>query len=464
MPYIYDRIISVMKKEIKLISNVNQTTDEIEKAQNKKFALAGKINMKMSPIDSFALDAALIGVKSAAANSIFSFSRNMGKAFYPYITQTLPVVVNHFEDHMKLIRKKCLKSVNNMVMACQNENDCADILENSLPQMLESMNCRIKVADNNELHYIWKHLLKSLRILTGPVLSEKLVADIINQAAKTITLCKELKQKVFNQFGDIDECDEEKQDQFQEEFDTVNQLMEIVMDVSVKLLMLYGDKIEGLLGNGIAPYYYDTLKNKDAHLKESLYSLCFFDTFLEYCSNDFFNKAATDLMSVFVDFSKSFEDPFVLQSAAFGIGVIARRMDTNTFSQAKEEILKVLSAIVLDKNAYSDEDRACATDNAVGAIGKIALFHGLPNDKLSEDILSKFLSLMPLKNDCTEAQAIHKMLLEEIANKNKFLSECNQEIQNQLINALENIKKEATNNPELEILDDKGQQLLGNIL
>lgn len=58
------------------------------------------------------------------------------------------------------------------------------------------------------------------------------------------------------------------------------------MDVTTKLIELYGDKIEGLLGNGIAPYYYETLKKSDATEREYLYAVCFFDSFLDFCTDD----------------------------------------------------------------------------------------------------------------------------------------------------------------------------------
>jgi hypothetical protein len=56
------------------------------------------------------------------------------------------------------------------------------------------------------------------------------------------------------------------------------------MELSTKLMNLYKEKIEGLLGNGIAPYFYKVIQNKDSTSHEALYTICFFATFLDTCS------------------------------------------------------------------------------------------------------------------------------------------------------------------------------------
>ncbi len=56
------------------------------------------------------------------------------------------------------------------------------------------------------------------------------------------------------------------------------------MEICCKLMELYQDKIENLIANGIVPYYYKMVSNKNATTNETLYTVCFFDSFLENCS------------------------------------------------------------------------------------------------------------------------------------------------------------------------------------
>lgn len=58
------------------------------------------------------------------------------------------------------------------------------------------------------------------------------------------------------------------------------------MDICGKLLKIYGSKVEGLIGNGIAPYYYKFFKGIEAPVSnnEVFYSVCLFVDILEFCS------------------------------------------------------------------------------------------------------------------------------------------------------------------------------------
>jgi hypothetical protein len=58
------------------------------------------------------------------------------------------------------------------------------------------------------------------------------------------------------------------------------------MDISSKLMELYKDKIESLLANGIAPYYFEVAQNTSATDNEILYVVCFFASFFEHCSQE----------------------------------------------------------------------------------------------------------------------------------------------------------------------------------
>ena len=56
------------------------------------------------------------------------------------------------------------------------------------------------------------------------------------------------------------------------------------MEISGILLKLYKGYIEKTIINTIAPYYYQTIKNKASTDSEILYCVCLFDDILEYCS------------------------------------------------------------------------------------------------------------------------------------------------------------------------------------
>lgn len=138
-------------------------------------------------------------------------------------------------------------------------------------------------------------------------------------------------------------------------------------------------------------------------------------------------------------------------------------MDQTSFSSFKTDCLVILSNTITASDAFS-EDKAICTDNAIGALGKIAIYQGIPNDATSNQVLTKFLELLPLKNDSDEAQAIHNLFLGEIVAKNQYLLSCDQNTQNLMLNAIQNIRNEDLKNPDNEILDEKGRALIESII
>ena len=101
------------------------------------------------------------------------------------------------------------------------------------------------------------------------------------------------------------------------------------------------------------------------------------------------------------------------------------------------------------------------TECAIGALGKLALYQNTNDVKIRSEIMGKFLSMLPLKNEPEEAQNVHRMLLKEIKNKNEFLLKVvDAEGLKKIVMGIQSIEN---NNPELEILDDEGKDLLKQI-
>jgi len=286
---------------------------------------------------------------------------------------------------------------------------------------------------------------------------------LCNVMGEAIKMCERLKKEVMKKFGDMDDCDEDKEEELKEEYEEVNDIMQVVMDLTGVLLKLYKSSIEKLVLANIAPYYFQTIKTKEATDNEILYCICLVDDMLENCSTELFNQAVTEITPIFLNFCQTSENLDILQSAAYGLGVIATKIDKSSFKTAKQEFITVLSNIIMHQNAYTEE-RVVATECAIGALGRIAVYQGEPSDKLSQEVLMKFLQLLPLKHEPEEAQNVHYMLLQEIVNKNQMLTMNNPEVQTMLMKVINDIKTIGINNPEMEILDDKGKLLLNQMI
>lgn len=61
--------------------------------------------------------------------------------------------------------------------------------------------------------------------MTGPLLDEQIVVSIIHWMGESISLCQKAKLELVAQFRKLEEFDEEKKDEFQEEYEQLNELL-----------------------------------------------------------------------------------------------------------------------------------------------------------------------------------------------------------------------------------------------
>jgi hypothetical protein len=193
---------------------------------------------------------------------------------------------------VKEISKKALKTLKALDMACDDQKDMADIFTNALPSLSKAVHDSILKEDVQNVHYVLKQLNKALDFLSQPLLGDNVLADLIGGLSQVLTFCDQEKKKIIAETKSLEDYDDQKKEEIEKKYEEVNNLMQIVMEISGTLLKHYGDKVEGLIGNGIAPYYYTFLMSNEAafSVNETLYAVCLFCDILEYASlnvNDF---------------------------------------------------------------------------------------------------------------------------------------------------------------------------------
>ncbi len=283
MPHIFEDILKAYDIEVKLATHKDSNIEELAK---KKFALTGKLDNNLFNFDNFVFDTAAFAIKMAASSTVFSIARNLRKAFYPYVSHTLPVVAKYFNFHVKEISKKALKTLKALDMACDDQKDMADIFTNALPNLSLAVHDSILKEDVANVHYVLKQTNKALDFLSQPLLADNVLADLLGGLSQVLTFCDQEKKKIIAETKSLEDYDDQKKEEIEKKYEEVNNLMQIVMEMSGTLLKQYGDKVEGLIGNGIAPYYYNFLMNSESSfsVNETLYAVCLFCDILEYAS------------------------------------------------------------------------------------------------------------------------------------------------------------------------------------
>jgi len=96
------------------------------------------------------------------------------------------------------------------------------------------------------------------------------------------------------------------------------------------------------------------------------------------------------------------------QCCAYGLGILAAR-GGDAFKPYLPEALARLTAMVAAPDAR-DDDNELATDNAIGALGKI-LAHQAGGGPEGAALAGTWLAALPVLGDAVEAQAVHEQLV-----------------------------------------------------
>jgi hypothetical protein len=250
------------------------------------------------------------------------------------------------------------------------------------------------------------------------LLSEEVMTKWIECLELAVNMSTKLKSEIKKEMEKEDEIDEVAHEEYDQRFDSANKLLQITMDSCGFFMRTYKDKIEQTVINKFGGIFYNITKNSQNE-DELHFSLCFYADLMENCCEPTFTQGAEQVLSSCLNFWTNIaKDTNSIHTSAFLVGVIAKRMDKNTFSKYLPTFAPKLLEIINHPENFSEE-RAELTDNAIGALGKICLFQLTMDNQDSSTIMNKFLSLMPIWHDNVEAQAINKMFLEEINKKNE---------------------------------------------
>jgi hypothetical protein len=181
------------------------------------------------------------------------------------------------------------------------------------------------------------------------------------------------------------------------------------------LMGLYHEEVTPLMDNCVKFYFADCLQAYQTVADREVSTAAFF--FIQYVTEC---KKGTDPMALYelcvlLAEIAAFLAPEACdarQNAIYGVGVVAKFLDTATFSSLLPGSLKAIEHILSDPDAKA-EDRVAVTENAYITLGFLSMLHS------KEPVqINKFLDQLPMKGD-EEAQEAHEFLFEQILLNNE---------------------------------------------
>jgi hypothetical protein len=280
----------------------------------------------------------------------------------------------------------------NLLVQLQKETNM-DVLCSTSEAVKETMRllCESGGKDENGKFHPAKYLL--------PMAMSSKVTEVVCDAANKSAIrrneaMKDAKEKGF---------DEEDYENLEEEFESEEELMTNFVDTCGYILKMHKSDFLPLFDAYPAPVFIPLLQpHNPTTLRHN--AMCIFIDVIEHCGTGA-HKYLDMMLPAAMQYATDSES-YMRQAAVYGLRIASEQAQTQ-FSQYVMPVLGILATLVQAEDSHN-ADNACATENAVAAIGTICKFHGDAIHVLHQ-MLPLWMANLPLQEDeeCAQMTATH---------------------------------------------------------
>lgn len=113
------------------------------------------------------------------------------------------------------------------------------------------------------------------------------IFELISLLGSVLKFSEKLKKRLLKEYEEIEEdCDEAQKEDFQTDYEKVNDLVQITMEIQGNIIKIYKSEIENNIVKSLMQHYYTLFANNESTDNELLYAVCAFDDLLEHCSQE----------------------------------------------------------------------------------------------------------------------------------------------------------------------------------
>lgn len=394
--------------------------------------------------------------KLLAANVLMEMCANVKKGFKPYTEEMAKSVCENFKIlTSKRLLQAIAKSFKCLLETCDTKEEMVKLFNFIYPAM------KAVIAKNAEdellayLKFLLKELCNAMRyFIDGPqMLSEDEMIALCDILGKSLQAYRNLHQEKIDYLYDSKQLEEDEIEKVNEEIEKNAKVLTHSMEIAGIIAKLYTTRAYAPFAAKLIPQFVYFWQNTGDSARVHLGAICFFCDVIEYFHGaTFYSEVAAQSSKKFLSAMNN-EDRDIIQSASYGLGLIAQHAQ-GVFKEILAPTLQALLRIVQEPDSRSEEKGVC-TECAIGAIGKIGLFF-YGHELVGAPLIQQYLGWLPLKAESEEAQNVHKLLFEQILAKNPAVMGSVDHVKA----ALERIHALATAEPDLEILRPEDVSLL----
>eukprot|EP00743_Colponemidia_sp_Colp-15_P006765 GILK01007293.1.p1 GENE.GILK01007293.1~~GILK01007293.1.p1 ORF type:complete len:1118 (-),score=251.82 GILK01007293.1:71-3373(-) len=418
VPTVVPWVLKLAQQETQwLVQDVDEDDNNEDEAAPKGLH-AFTLNMRGIGNRRIAIQTSALEEKVGACEMIKDLVHILGSELNPYLQSIAETIVPLINDEtLGRIRELAVETAPFLLKACTSADTMVALTQfmwNHLMQGIQAArNVEATCAVIEGVAACVVELKKAPQALTP--------ADIDTLCALLHTAVSEaIASKDERKNGARDEdFDEEEEEALEEEEEQDDDVLLAVMECLGSLCKTYGPHFLPTFDAKFAPRYAPLMQAERSE-RERTAALCVFDDVVDNCGEEAVMKYAQTLLSFAVRYCAD-ESADVRQAAAFGVGVCAERSGA-IFVPFGQGAVRVLSAMINQEDAR-DEDNGYATDCAISALAKIALFQASSCGMDGAQMLRQWLSYLPLRDDEAEARRTHRLLVSMMAAQHAVLME-----------------------------------------
>eukprot|EP00828_Plagiopyla_frontata_P003505 TRINITY_DN1107_c0_g1_i2.p1 TRINITY_DN1107_c0_g1~~TRINITY_DN1107_c0_g1_i2.p1 ORF type:complete len:464 (-),score=98.48 TRINITY_DN1107_c0_g1_i2:92-1483(-) len=374
--------------------------------------------------------------KVAASSAILGIIKILGKSFTPYAEQLKQMCCNLLNFmYSKEIRNNALQILYYILEINEDQNQLVQVFTSIIPFILKELANLINSNKNVEAHFVMLEINKQLKLFKQPLLGQQIVLELVQIVTQCLKLQDQNKKNLLKEFEhEKDDCDEDLKEEFQDDYEEINDLMQISMEVQGEIIKLYRESSESAIINTNMPYFYAVFENSNSTENELLYAAAAFDDIFEFCSMPILEKIIPSMIPKYLKLSQNQKNVDILQTFIFGLGLIAQRVSAQIFAPYFQDFYQLIMQIIEHPESKSSSRLEC-TECTINALGKLILLQQFPSNTPQDaqiNLVKKFLEMLPIINFPEEAKPIHKILLEQVKAGNQLLRSVEQDVMSTL--------------------------------
>ena len=386
--------------------------------------------------------------KLLAANVLMEICSNVKKEFRAYtmnMTKSICELFNYTSS--RSLKQAGAKAFKYLLETCESKEEMVALFNQIYPAMKGAILMEIGNESLNHLRFFLKELCNAMRyFIDGPqMLSEGEMIALCDLLEKALLVYRSMHEDKLKYLRTSKKLDEEEIEEVNNEIDRYAKIITHSMEIAGIIAKLYVEKAYAPFVSKLIPQFAYFWEHSGDSSRIQLAAICFFCDVSEHMHGaTFHNELATQSSKRFLNAMNS-EDRYIIQSASFGLGLIAQYAQS-VFKEILPPALQALLKVIQEPDSRSEEN-ATSTECAIGAVGKICLFF-YGQELVGAPLVQQYLGLLPLKAESEEAQNVHKLLFVQILQKNPALMGNVEHVKS----ALERIHSLETAEPDSKIL------------